>query len=143
MMNDIATPTETTGSRDLCERVSGLNELGAHYFAGWLISAGFQQPDVMTEVEAVLHEMEADPDLRHWSVPEAPADGTTVATEIIPQPELQTSLESSGETPNSTAVPAPPNPLHGLPTPKTAPARRLPLAARLIATLFPKRRLAA
>jgi hypothetical protein len=142
-MNIIATQEETTGNRGLSERASGLNEIGAHYFAGWLISAGFQQPELMTEIETVLQEMESDPGLRHCSVQEAPAVQATFATETIPSPEPQSSVASSVESPDSVAAPAPPNPLRSFPPPEAASARRLPLAARIFASIFPRRRLAA
>lgn len=128
---------------ELSERASGLNEIGAHYFAGWLISAGFQRPEVMTEIEAVLHDIENDGELRFCAVQEATAAHPATVTEILPPPETQTPAIACEESPRLAVVAAPPNPLRSPAHPESKPARRLPFPARLFSAFFPKRRLAA
>jgi hypothetical protein len=70
------TPTTTDAWKiKASERASTLNSNGAHYFLGWLISAGTYNPEIMSELMRVLHAFESDHDLRHW-FKEAPDAGT-------------------------------------------------------------------
>ena len=134
---------EGTCSKELSGRASGLNEIGAHYFAGWLISAGFQRPELMMEIEAVLHDMENDRELHFCAVQEATAAHPAAATEILPSPETQTPAIACEESARLAVVAAPPHPLRSPAHPESKPVRRLPFPARLFAAFFPKRRLAA
>jgi hypothetical protein len=112
----VMTDTETNKrGGDLAARASRLNEIGEHYFVGWLVSAGFQRPEIMREIERVLHDIDNDPALRHCT----------------PQED------------STAAVPAPRNPLAVVPHPEPKPARRLPFAARLLAAIFHRPRMAA
>jgi len=146
-MRDQTTKTLGTWSKELIERASGLNEIGAHYFTGWLISAGFQRPEVMMELERLLHDMENNPDLRHcWMKQDATAGPVITGNDSIlpspPEPEAQVIPREI--SPRLVAdLPAPPNPL-GSPAPiEHKRARRPLLPKRLLQALFGKPRLAA
>jgi hypothetical protein len=113
-MND--TDTNERGG-DLAARASRLNEIGEHYFVGWLVSAGFQRAEIMTAIERVLREIDNDPALRHCTLQE---DSTAA---VIAGHER--------------------NPLAVVPHPESKPTRRLPFAARLLAAIFQRPRMAA
>ena len=119
-------PNERGG--DLAARASRLNEIGEHYFVGWLVSAGFQKPEIMTEIERVLHDIDNDPALRHCASQE---DST--AAPIAAQ---ERSLLPAAESPLPAAVAI-------VPRAEPKPARRLPFAARLLAAIFQRPRMAA
>lgn len=107
----------------LSQRAAKLSERGAHYFVGWLISAGTHKPAMMAEFEKVLARLEKDPDLSHcWrgfsnaETPAAAASACAVSeAESIPAvaKELEAvSAESLGITLEKShaenwAVPAP------------------------------------
>ena len=56
--------TKGTWNSQLSERASKLTEKGAHYFIGWLIRAGMDNPEVMAEFLRALKKVETDPSLR-------------------------------------------------------------------------------
>lgn len=130
---------------DLNKRTSGLNEIGAHYFVGWLISAGFQRPEVMAELEWVLEDMETDPNLRHcWMKEEAKAGPLNAATECVAAPEPETVPVTRESAPLPAEVlAAPPNPLGKIARCEAKPARRSLFPPRLLEALFGKPRIAA
>ena len=136
---------ETTETR-LCEmiaRTSKLNGIGAHYFVGWLVSVGTRRPEMMAEIEAVLQKMETAAVLRQSPVQEPAAATANVATEIISPSDPPTAGTASDLNPLHGAVSAPESPLRSLPLPEATPAAHLPFAARLFASLFQRRRIAA
>ncbi len=136
--------TNTTQTNaELVSRVSRLNEIGAHYFAGWLVSAGFHRPEIMTAVESVLHDIENDPALRHCTLPEVATAAPIFAAERIPSPAVESPVIVAKEAPLPVAPVAPQSPLAVFPRPESKPAKRLPLSARLLAAIFPRARMAA
>ena len=135
--------TTKQAGEDLAARASTLNEIGEHYFVGWLVSAGFQRPGIMTEIERVLHDIGNDPALRHCTLPEvAEAPVFAVRARSLPTAP-ESAVVASGASPLPAAVAAPQNPLAVVPRPEPKPARRLPFAARLLAAIFHKPRMAA
>ena len=142
-MNDSQTNTDTTWITNLGARAAGLNELGEHYFAGWLISAGFQKPDVMAEIEALLKVMETDPALQYRPNAQDPMSVLQAAGESIPSPVPQIPAVPCVDAPAPPAFSEQPCPLGDLVRFEQKPAKRLPFPARLLAAIFPKRRLAA
>ncbi len=139
-MSELHTDTERARSAEFNARAYGLNEIGAHYFAGWLISAGFQRPEVMEQIENVLLDMETDPALQHCWGQETPAVLREIeTTECLPSSEAQVPVAVLADTPQLSMLPAPATPERN----EAAPARRPRILARILGTLFPKPRLAA
>jgi hypothetical protein len=112
------TTTDTFAS-DLIERASKLNENGAHYFVGWLISAGMQRPEVMTELERVLREFETAPNPQDCFAAEAKPTKKVrpAAKTVAPADETQPTVPratgsqlhvngSASEIPEKTSPPA-------------------------------------
>ena len=133
--------TEGARSAGLEERASGLNEIGAHYFVGWLISAGFQRPEVMAEIEWVLEDMETSPELHHcWMKEDAMAVLADAASEgaTPPKPETQ-AVACENEPRLLAAIHAPPNPLGSPVQFAFKPARQSYFPTRLWEALFGKR----
>ncbi len=86
-MNASPTTMDAFGSSELRERTAGLNVNGMHYLIGWVVSAGFQKPDVFAELEFVLDELQTAPDLQHCWIGGA-EDGKTAPShwnEIPPE----------------------------------------------------------
>lgn len=124
------TKTNGTGRGDLSERAANLTETGAHYFIGWLISAGMHKPEIKAALDHVLAEFETDPGLRYcWKGTESTSVETVAAV------ESETSDVSSEQVPvlcEKNPDPAP-----------TERERHPPLAARFMAAIFGKPRVAA
>lgn len=140
LMSGQPTAAGRNGSAEFNARAYELNEIGAHYFTGWLISAGFQKPDVMEQIENVLLDMETDPALRHCWEQETPAAlPTAEAAEILASAESQAPLASIADAPPISVMPAPATPACDA----AAAARRPRILARLFGSLFPKPRIAA
>lgn len=149
LMSEHHKMTEGTRSAGLDERASGLNEIGAHYFVGWLISAGFQRPEVMAEIEWVLEDMETSPDLLHcWMKEDAVAVLAEASTGSIPQPEPEAQSVPCVNAPCLVAdlpapLPAPPNPLSSPVQFEPMPVRRSRFPGRILEILFGRSRVAA
>lgn len=141
--------TEGARGAGLDERASALNEIGAHYFVGWLISAGFQRPEVMAEIEWVLEDMETSPDLLHcWMKEDAVAVLAEASTGSIPQPEPEAQSVTCVSAPCLVAdlpapLPAPPNPLSSPVQFEPMPVRRSRFPGRILEVLFGRSRVAA
>lgn len=136
----------TEGGRraELHERASDLNEIGAHYFIGWLISAGFQRPEVMAEIEWVLEDMETGPELRHcWMKEDAMAVLTDASAECIPEPGPEAQPVPCENAPRLADLTAPANPLNSPAQPDAKPVRRSRFPARILEALFGRARVAA
>ena len=94
----------------LSQRAAKLSERGAHYFVGWLIGAGMQNPAMAAEFEKVLHRLETDPLLRYcWRE----FDDEDAAAAPVEQIDLSFSKELTAAATEQAAVPteAPPAPV--------------------------------
>ena len=145
LMSEHQNMTEEAQSAGLQERASGLNEIGAHYFVGWLISAGFQRPEVMAELECVLEDMETDPNLQHcWMKEDAVAVLPDAASECVPQAQPEAQPVPCADAPRLVAdLSAPPNPLSSPVQFDSKPARRSRFPVRILEVLFGRPRVAA
>jgi len=64
-MNAEDTRGNQNWNSQLSQRAAKLSERGAHYFVGWLIGTGMDKPEIATEFEKVLHQLESDPKLQY------------------------------------------------------------------------------
>jgi hypothetical protein len=112
---------------------------------GWLISAGFQRPEVMAEIEWVLEDMETSPDLRHcWMKEDAVAILSDADSECVTPPEPEAQPVPCENAPCLLAdLPAPPNPLGSPVQFEAKPVRRSRFPARILEALFGRPRVAA
>lgn len=98
------TNTDDDWKSDLAERARRLNSNGAHYFVGWLLSAGFQKPEIMAAIEHTLRELETNPSLQHcWTpdifvVPHAVDYTETAPCVVATEEATQSSVLSSPES---------------------------------------------
>lgn len=142
------TTTTTTGDankRDFIARASKLNENGAHYLVGWLISAGTQRPDVMTELDRVLQEFETEPALQDCFAAETKGRKTLrPIEESAPRLEEEKQVVSCETAPRPLAA-VPMHKDHGktIPTVAAKPERRSLFPKKLMQVLFGKPSIAA
>lgn len=120
-----------------------LNEIGTHYFVGWLVSAGFQKPGIMEEIDRALQDMENDPALAHCTLQENPAAAMTTECERTLPPAAASPAVAAAECAVPADLTAPPNPLVAFPRPAGEPARGPRFVARLLAAFFHRPRMAA
>jgi hypothetical protein len=139
------TTTDDADKRDFIARASKLNENGAHYLVGWLISAGTQRPDVMTELERVLHEFETEPALQDCFAAEAKGSKTPREIEkSAPRPEKEKPAVNCETEPRPlAAVPTPTDFGKTNPTVTAKPERRSMFPKKLMQALFGKPSIAA
>lgn len=146
-MTNTTTTTTTcdANQRDFIARASKLNENGAHYLVGWLISAGTQRPDVTAELDRVLREFETEPALQDCFAAEAKGRTTLRAIEkSAPRSEDEKPVGNSEAAPRPlAAVPTAKDFGKTSPTVTAKPERRSLFPKKLMQVLFGKPSIAA